>query len=31
MNKNVGPYQVVDLTPGRRVWMNTLDLSWPTH
>ncbi len=31
MNNNVGPYQVVDLTPGRRAWLNTLDLSGPTH
>ena len=31
MNKNVGPYHVVDLTPGRRAWINTLNLSGPTH
>jgi pyruvate/2-oxoglutarate dehydrogenase complex dihydrolipoamide acyltransferase (E2) component len=31
MNKNVGPYQVVDLSPGRRVWVNALALSWPAH
>ena len=31
MNKNVGPYQIIDLTPGRRAWLNTLDLSGPTH
>lgn len=31
MNKNVGPYQVIDLTPGRRAWLNMLDLSGPTH
>jgi pyruvate/2-oxoglutarate dehydrogenase complex dihydrolipoamide acyltransferase (E2) component len=31
MNDRIGPYHVVDLTPGRRVWLNTLDLSWPTH
>jgi pyruvate/2-oxoglutarate dehydrogenase complex dihydrolipoamide acyltransferase (E2) component len=31
MNEKVGPYQVVDLTPGRRVWLNTLDLSWSPH
>jgi len=30
-NKNIGPYQVVDLPPGRRIWMNTLELSWPAH
>ena len=31
MNNNVGPYHVVDLTPGRRVWVNALALSWPAH
>ena len=31
MNDRVGTYQVVDLTPGRRAWLNTLDLSGPTH
>jgi pyruvate/2-oxoglutarate dehydrogenase complex dihydrolipoamide acyltransferase (E2) component len=31
MTKNVGPYHVVDLPPGRRIWLNTLDLSGPTH
>ena len=31
MNKDIGPYQVIDLPPGRRVWVNTLDLSWPAH
>jgi pyruvate/2-oxoglutarate dehydrogenase complex dihydrolipoamide acyltransferase (E2) component len=31
MNEKTGPYQVVDLTPGRRVWLNTLDLSWSLH
>jgi pyruvate/2-oxoglutarate dehydrogenase complex dihydrolipoamide acyltransferase (E2) component len=31
MNNNVRPYRVVDLAPGRRVWLNTLDLSWPAH
>jgi pyruvate/2-oxoglutarate dehydrogenase complex dihydrolipoamide acyltransferase (E2) component len=31
MNKNSGPYQVVDLTPARRAWLNMLDLSGPTH
>jgi len=24
-------YQVVDLSPGRRIWINTLELSWPAH
>jgi len=31
MNEKIGPYQVVDLPPGRRVWLNTLDMSWPAH
>jgi pyruvate/2-oxoglutarate dehydrogenase complex dihydrolipoamide acyltransferase (E2) component len=31
MNKKTGPYHVVDLAPGRRVWLNTLDLSWSPH
>jgi pyruvate/2-oxoglutarate dehydrogenase complex dihydrolipoamide acyltransferase (E2) component len=31
MNEKTGPYHVVDLTPGRRVWLNTLDLSWSPH
>jgi len=31
MNENIGPYHVVEFTPGRRVWVNTLDLSWPAH
>jgi pyruvate/2-oxoglutarate dehydrogenase complex dihydrolipoamide acyltransferase (E2) component len=31
MNEKVGPYHVVDLPPGRRVWLNTLDMSWPAH
>ena len=31
MNKKTGPYHVVNLTPGRRVWINTLDMSWPRH
>jgi pyruvate/2-oxoglutarate dehydrogenase complex dihydrolipoamide acyltransferase (E2) component len=25
------PYRVVDLTSGRRIWLNTLDMSWPSH
>lgn len=29
--KNTRPYQVVDLTPGRRAWLNILDLPRPTH
>src|SRR5512139_604493 len=31
MNTKTLPYHVVDLAPGRRVWINTLDLSWPAH
>jgi pyruvate/2-oxoglutarate dehydrogenase complex dihydrolipoamide acyltransferase (E2) component len=31
MNEKIGPYHVVDLTPSRRVWLNTLDLSWSPH
>ncbi|MBI5031403.1 MAG: 2-oxo acid dehydrogenase subunit E2 [Chloroflexi bacterium] len=31
MNEKIGPYHIVDLSPGRRVWVNTLDLSWPAH
>ena len=31
MNKKTGSYQVVDLTQARRVWLNTLDMSWPAH
>jgi pyruvate/2-oxoglutarate dehydrogenase complex dihydrolipoamide acyltransferase (E2) component len=31
MRENVGPYHVVDLSPERRAWLNTLALSWRTH
>jgi pyruvate/2-oxoglutarate dehydrogenase complex dihydrolipoamide acyltransferase (E2) component len=31
MNDKIGPYRVADLSPGRRAWLNTLDLSGPTH
>jgi pyruvate/2-oxoglutarate dehydrogenase complex dihydrolipoamide acyltransferase (E2) component len=31
MNEKSGPYQIVDLPPGRRIWVNTLVLSWPAH
>jgi hypothetical protein len=31
MNRSVGPYRVVDLTPWRRVWLNILDLPRPTQ
>jgi len=31
MNKDIGPFKIVDFSPGRRIWVNTLELSWPTH
>jgi hypothetical protein len=31
METKASPYRVSDLTPGRRVWLNTLDMSWPRH
>ena len=31
MNTNTIPYHVVDLKPGRRIWLNTLELSWTAH
>ncbi|UCC89729.1 MAG: hypothetical protein JSV81_10560 [Anaerolineales bacterium] len=31
MNNKLGPYRVVDLSPARRVWLNTLDLPGPPH
>jgi len=31
MKKQVTPYHVVDLSPGRRAWLNFLDLPRPTH
>jgi pyruvate/2-oxoglutarate dehydrogenase complex dihydrolipoamide acyltransferase (E2) component len=31
MNERIGTYHVVDLMPGRRAWLNTLDLAWSTH
>ncbi len=31
MNDRIGPLQVVELPPGRRIWINTLELSWPAH
>jgi pyruvate/2-oxoglutarate dehydrogenase complex dihydrolipoamide acyltransferase (E2) component len=31
VNEKTGPYHIVELPPGRRVWVNTLDLSWPAH
>lgn len=31
MNNQIGPYRILDLSPGRRIWVNTLELSWPAH
>ena len=31
MDEKIGPYSVVELPPGRRIWVNTLELSWPAH
>lgn len=31
MNTKSIPHQVVDLSPGRRIWVNTLELSWTAH
>jgi pyruvate/2-oxoglutarate dehydrogenase complex dihydrolipoamide acyltransferase (E2) component len=31
MSKRARPYHVVELPPGRRAWVNSLDLSWPAH
>jgi pyruvate/2-oxoglutarate dehydrogenase complex dihydrolipoamide acyltransferase (E2) component len=31
MNSKTKPYHVVELTPGRLVWLNTLDLPGPKH
>ncbi len=31
MNEKTAAYHVVDLPPGRRIWLNTLDMSWPAH
>jgi len=31
MRKTLGPYQVIDLPPGRRVMINMLDLAEPRH
>jgi pyruvate/2-oxoglutarate dehydrogenase complex dihydrolipoamide acyltransferase (E2) component len=31
MKRNIGPHHVVDLTPARRVMINMLNLSGPTH
>src|SRR5678815_1903281 len=31
MQKNIGPNKVVDLSTGRRAWLNALDLGAPQH
>jgi chloramphenicol O-acetyltransferase len=31
MNSNIGSYHVIDLPIGRRIWLNALNLSGPTH
>lgn len=31
MNTKTGPYKVIELPAGRRVWINALGLSWPAH
>jgi pyruvate/2-oxoglutarate dehydrogenase complex dihydrolipoamide acyltransferase (E2) component len=31
MNEKTGPYQILELSPGRRIWVNALELSWPSH
>jgi pyruvate/2-oxoglutarate dehydrogenase complex dihydrolipoamide acyltransferase (E2) component len=31
MNTKTGPFHIIDLSPGRRIWVNTLALSWPAH
>lgn len=31
MNRETGPYQIVEFPAGRRIWVNTLELSWPAH
>ncbi len=31
MNEKTGPYQVVEIAPGRRVWLSLLDLGGPKH
>lgn len=31
MNAQKGKFQILDLSPGRRIWVNTLSLSWPSH
>jgi pyruvate/2-oxoglutarate dehydrogenase complex dihydrolipoamide acyltransferase (E2) component len=31
MSEITRPYRVVNLTAGRHIWLNTLDMSWPSH
>ncbi len=31
MSNQIGPYRVLDLSPGRQIWVNTLELSWTPH
>jgi pyruvate/2-oxoglutarate dehydrogenase complex dihydrolipoamide acyltransferase (E2) component len=31
MTDNSGSFQIIDLPPGRRIWLNTLELSWRPH
>jgi len=31
MNENLGPHHAVDLTSGRRIWLNALELGGPKH
>lgn len=31
MNTKTVPHHVVELSPGRRIWLNTLELSWTAH
>jgi len=31
MDEKIGSYSVVELPRGRRIWVNTLELSWPAH
>lgn len=31
MSNRVAPHHVVDLSPTRRIWLNTLEMTWPAH
>ncbi len=31
MPDKVGSYKIVNLSPGRRIWLNTLDMTWHQH